>query len=69
MTSCRTRELSRYFLIPLALFGTLAVLCALAVADGMFFLAGLLGIGAVFTDGQHDTAQAKAADLSAQRVR
>jgi hypothetical protein len=39
------------------------------VTDGMFFLAGLLGIGAVFTDGQHDTAQAKAADLSAQRVR
>ena len=64
----RNQELSRY-LIRFVLFGTLAVLCALAVTDGMFFLAGLLGIGAVFTDGQHDTAQAKAADLSAQRVR
>jgi len=41
--------LSRYLLIRLALFGTLTVLCALAVTDGMFFLAGLLGIGAVFT--------------------
>ena len=41
--------MSRYLLIRLALFGTLTVLCALAVTDGMFFLAGLLGIGAVFT--------------------
>lgn len=52
MTSGRSRELSRYLLIRLALFGTLAVLCALAVTDGMFFLAGLLGIGTVFTGGQ-----------------
>jgi hypothetical protein len=44
--------LSGYLLIRLAHFATLAVLCALAVTDGMFFLAGLLGIGAVFTGGQ-----------------
>jgi hypothetical protein len=52
VTNWRIWELSRYLLIRLALFGTLAVLCALAVTDGMFFLAGLLGIGAVFTGGQ-----------------
>jgi hypothetical protein len=44
----RSQELSRY-LIRLVLFGTLAVLCALAATDGAFFLAGLSGIGAVFT--------------------
>jgi hypothetical protein len=44
----RSQALSRY-LIRFVLFGTLAVLCALAVADGAIFLAGLLGIGAVFT--------------------
>jgi len=37
------------YLIRFVLFGTLAVLCALAVTGGAFFLAGLLGIGAVFT--------------------
>ena len=44
----RSQALSRY-LIRFVLFGTLAVLCALAVADGAFFLAALLGIGAAFT--------------------
>ena len=44
----RSQALSRY-LIRFVLFGTLAVLCALAVADGAIFLAGLLGIGAIFT--------------------
>ena len=49
MTSKRkSQTLSRY-LIRFVLFGTLAVLCALAVADGAFFLAALLGIGAAFT--------------------
>ena len=38
-----SRHLSR-----LVLFGTLALLCVLAVADGAFFLATLRGIGAVF---------------------
>jgi hypothetical protein len=38
----RNQELSRY-LIRFVLFGTLAVLCALAVADGAFFLAALSG--------------------------
>ena len=44
----RNQELSRY-LIRFVLFGTLAVLCALAVADGAFFLAALSGGSAVFT--------------------
>jgi hypothetical protein len=43
----RSQELSRC-LIRFVLFGTLTVLCVLAVTDGAFFLAGLLGIGAVF---------------------
>jgi len=48
VTSGRSRKSSTY-LIRFVLFGTLAVLCALAVTGGAFFLAGLLGIGAVFT--------------------
>jgi hypothetical protein len=44
----RSQELSGY-LIRFVLFGTLAVLCALAVTDGAFFLAALSGVGAVFT--------------------
>jgi hypothetical protein len=44
----RSQELSRY-LIRFVLFGTLAVLCALAVTNGAFFLAALSGMGAVFT--------------------
>ena len=35
----------------LVLIGTLALLCALAVADEAYFLAGVLGIGAAFTGG------------------
>ena len=61
--------MSRYLLIRLVLFATFAVLCALAVTDGMFFLAGLVGIGAVFTSWQHDTEQTKTADLSVWSVR
>jgi len=41
----RNQELSRY-LIRFVLFGTLAVLCALAVADGAFFLAALSVVAA-----------------------
>lgn len=48
MTSGRSHQLSRH-LSRLVLFGTLALLCVLAVADGAFFLAALLGIGTVFT--------------------
>jgi uncharacterized membrane protein HdeD (DUF308 family) len=48
VTSVRSQQLSRH-LSQLVLFGTLALLCVLAVADGAFFLAALLGIGAVFT--------------------
>ena len=51
MTSVRSQQLSRH-LSQLVLFGTLALLCVLAVADGAFFLAALLGIGAVFTGGR-----------------
>jgi hypothetical protein len=47
----RSQPLSRH-LIRFVLFGTLALLCALAVTDGAFFLAALLGIGAVFTGGR-----------------
>jgi hypothetical protein len=48
VTSGRSQELSRY-LIRFVLFGTLAVLCALAVVNGAYLLAGLLGIGATYT--------------------
>jgi hypothetical protein len=44
----RSQALPRH-LIRFVLFGTLAVLCALAVTDGAFFLAALLGISAAFT--------------------
>jgi hypothetical protein len=37
------------YVLRIALFGTLAVLCALAVADGAFFVAALWGVGAAFT--------------------
>ena len=37
------------YLLRIVLFGTLAVLCALAVADGALFLAALAGVGAVLT--------------------
>jgi hypothetical protein len=47
----KSQALSRY-LIRFVLFGTLALLCALAVADGAFFLAALLGIGATFAGGR-----------------
>jgi hypothetical protein len=50
VTSVRSQQLSRH-LSQLVLFGTLALLCVLTVADGAFFLAALLGIGAVFTGG------------------
>jgi len=43
----KSRQLRRD-LIRIVLFGTLAVLCVLAVTNGVFFLAGLLGMGAVF---------------------
>jgi hypothetical protein len=44
----RSQALSRY-VIRVVLFGTLVLLCALAVADGAFFLAALSGVGAVLT--------------------
>jgi hypothetical protein len=47
----RKQALSRY-LVRFVLFGMLAVLCALAVTEGAYVLAALLGIGAVFT-GRH----------------
>src|SRR5918998_371477 len=50
MVSGRRQDLSRC-LKRIVLFGTLAVLCALAVTDGAYLLAALLGIGAVFTGG------------------
>jgi hypothetical protein len=43
----RSQALSRY-LIRLALFGALAVVCALAVTDGAYVMGALLGIGAAF---------------------
>jgi hypothetical protein len=49
VSSERRREEAWGYLIRLVLFGTLAVLCALAVADGAVFLAALSGIGAAFT--------------------
>jgi hypothetical protein len=48
MTSGRSRELSSY-LIRLAPFGAFSGLGALAVTDGAYFLAALLGTGAVFS--------------------
>jgi hypothetical protein len=51
MVSGRSQDLSSY-LIRFVLFGALALLCALAVTDGAFFLAALLGIGTVFTGGR-----------------
>jgi hypothetical protein len=44
----RSQELGRY-VIRITLFGIFAVLCALAVIDGAYFVAALLGTGAVFT--------------------
>jgi hypothetical protein len=44
----RSQALSRH-LIRFVLFGTLAVLCALAVTEGAYLLAALLGSGAIFT--------------------
>ena len=48
MTSEKKSRQLRRDLIRIVLFGTLAVLCVLAVTNGVFFLAGLLGMGAVF---------------------
>ena len=48
MTSGRSQALSRY-VIRFVLFGTLALLCVLAVTDGAYLLAALLGSGAIFT--------------------
>jgi hypothetical protein len=49
VTSEKKSRPLRGYLIRFVLFGTLAVLCTLAVTDGAYFLAGLLGMGAVFT--------------------
>src|SRR5918997_394680 len=49
VASERRREEVWGYLLRFVLFGTLAVLCALAVADGAFFLAALSGVGAVLT--------------------
>lgn len=49
MASERRREEAWRYLLRFVLFGALAVLCALAVADGAFFLAALSGIGAALT--------------------
>ena len=49
MTSEKKSRQLRGYLIRFVLFGTLAVLCTLAVTDGAYILAGLLGMGAVFT--------------------
>jgi hypothetical protein len=49
VSSERRREEAWRYLLRLVLFGTLVVLCALAVADGAVFLAALSGIGAAFT--------------------
>src|SRR5215208_704728 len=48
VTSGRSQALSRY-VIRFVLFGTLALLCVLAVTDGAYLLAALLGSGAIFT--------------------
>jgi hypothetical protein len=49
VASERSREEVWGYLLRIVLFGTLAVLCALAVADGALFLAALAGVGAVLT--------------------
>ena len=49
VASERRREEVWGYLLRIVLFGTLAVLCALAVADGALFLAALAGVGAVLT--------------------
>ena len=49
MASQRRREEVWGYLLRFVLFGTLAVLCALAVADGAFFLAVLSGSAAILT--------------------
>jgi hypothetical protein len=49
VASERRREDVWGYLLRIVLFGMLAVLCALAVADGALFLAALAGVGAVLT--------------------
>jgi hypothetical protein len=49
MASQRRREEVWGYLLRFVLFGTLAVLCALAVADGAFFLAVISGSAAILT--------------------
>jgi hypothetical protein len=49
VTSWRRNQALSRCLIQFVLFGTLAVFCALAVTDGAFLLAALLGSGAIFT--------------------
>jgi hypothetical protein len=49
VASERSREEVWGYLLRIVLFGTLAVLCALAVADRALFLAALAGVGAVLT--------------------
>jgi hypothetical protein len=49
VASERSREEVWRYLLRIVLFGTLALLCALAVADGALFLAALAGVGAVLT--------------------
>jgi hypothetical protein len=49
VASERRREEVWGYLLRFVLFGALAVLCALAVVDGAFFLAALSGAGAVLT--------------------
>jgi hypothetical protein len=49
VASERRREEVWGYLLRFVLFGTLALLCALAVADGAFFLAALSGSAAVLT--------------------
>jgi hypothetical protein len=49
VASERRREEVWGYLLRIVLFGTLAVFCALAVADGALFLAALAGVGAVLT--------------------
>ena len=49
VASERRREEVWGYLLRIVLFGTLAVLCALAVADGAFFLAAFSGSAAVLT--------------------
>jgi hypothetical protein len=49
VASERRREKVWGYVLRFVLLGTLAVLCALAVADGAFLLAALSGVGAVLT--------------------